>query len=196
MIHRRKGRKFNRTHSHRKALFANLCASLIKNKKIKTTLAKAKELRMYVEPLINKSKIAYNAGQADLNVHARREAQRILNDREAVSALFNDIAPKVANRNGGYTRVLKMGRRLGDGAEVALIELVDYNIEQAKPVEPAEDTKKTKKTAVKGKTKKTAKETAETKKPAKKKAETKKSETKKTETKKTTKTTKKKEAAK
>lgn len=202
MIHRRKGRKFNRTHSHRKALFANLCASLIKNKKIKTTLAKAKELRMYVEPLINKSKIAYNAGSSnpEANVHARREAQRILNDREAVSTLFNEIAPKVAERNGGYTRVLKMGRRLGDGAEVALIELVDYNTGQTKTEEPA-DEKGTKKSA-KGKTtvKKTAKET-EAKKPAKKKAETKKSETKKsepkkTDTKKTTKTTKKKEAAK
>jgi large subunit ribosomal protein L17 len=197
MIHRRKGRKFNRTHSHRKALFSNMCVALIMNKKIKTTLAKAKELRMYVEPLINKSKIAYLAKDSKpaANVHARRVAYGILNDRAAVTALFNEIAPKVVDRNGGYTRVLKMGRRLGDGAELALIELVDYNTGQIKAEEPADSDEKGGKSKAKTKktTKKTAAETKEAAKPVKKKkaAETKKS----TGTKKTTKSTKKKEAA-
>jgi large subunit ribosomal protein L17 len=197
MIHRRKGRKLNRTHSHRKALFSNMCVALIMNKKIKTTLAKAKELRMYVEPLINKSKIAYLAKDSKpaANVHARRVAYGILNDRTAVTTLFNEIAPKVVDRNGGYTRVLKMGRRLGDGAELALIELVDYNTGQTKAEEPVDTDEKGGKTKAKTKktTKKTTAETKEADKPVKKKkaVETKKS----TGTKKTTKSTKKKEAA-
>ncbi|MCI0450489.1 MAG: 50S ribosomal protein L17 [Chlorobi bacterium] len=136
MIHRRKGRKLKRTASHRKALLSNLSVSLIKNKKIKTTLAKAKELRTFIEPMINKSKLAYlNNNEPEFGVHARRQINQYLNDRGAVKTLFEEIAPKVAERNGGYTRVLKMGRRLGDSAEMALIELVDYNIEQTKKEE-------------------------------------------------------------
>jgi large subunit ribosomal protein L17 len=196
MIHRRKGRKLNRTSSHRKALFSNLSVSLIQNKKIRTTLAKAKELRMYIEPLINKSKKAYliKDSKPESNVHARRDAFKFLNDRGAVTTLFNEIAPKVVDRNGGYTRVLKMGRRLGDGAELALIELVDYNMEQAKTESTDSDQKDGAKT--KGKAKKPKNDTTdakETKKPVKKKksAETKKS----TDTKKTTKSSKKKEAS-
>jgi large subunit ribosomal protein L17 len=157
MIHRRKGRKLKRTATHRKALLSNLSASLIKSKKVRTTLAKAKELRIYIEPIINKSKKAYlSKDDNGYNVHLRREVNRFLNDRGAVKELFDEIAPKVAERNGGYTRVLKMGRRLGDGAELALIELVDYNIEQAKKTEtPAEGTE----TEKKPKQKKTKKET-------------------------------------
>lgn len=201
MIHRRKGRKFNRTHSHRKALFSNMCVALIMNKKIRTTLAKAKELRMYVEPLINKSKIAYLAKDSApaSNVHARRVAYSILNDRAAVTMLFNEIAPKVAERNGGYTRVLKMGRRLGDGAELAMIELVDYNTGQVQTEAPVDADEKNSTAKGKAKTSKTKKaaETKSTAKPVKKKkaAETKKPAEKKTKTTKTTKSSKKKESA-
>jgi len=128
MIHRKKGRKLKRTSSHRSSLMSNLSVELIKNKKIRTTLAKAKELRTYIEPIINRSKKVYlNKDNSAGMVHARRYAYGFLKDRSAVKTLFDEIAPKVAERNGGYTRVLKIGRRLGDGAEMAVIELVDYN---------------------------------------------------------------------
>jgi large subunit ribosomal protein L17 len=191
MIHRRKGRKFNRTASHRKALLSNLSVSLIKYKKIRTTLAKAKELRTYIEPIINKSKITYLAkdNKPESNVHARREVNRFLNDRGAVSILFDEIAPKVVDRNGGYTRVLKMGRRLGDGAELALIELVDYNLEQDKQ-EAKTDTEEKEGGKVKTKAKKTKKaaEDEDTGKTERKKTAEKKTTVKKksTETKKNT----------
>ena len=160
MIHRRKGRKLKRTASHRKALLSNLSVSLIKNKKIQTTLAKAKELRVYIEPIINKSKKAYlnNNSKPEYNIHLRREVNKFLQDKGAVKTLFDEIAPKVAERNGGYTRVLKMGRRLGDGAELALIELVDYNLDQVK-TETTGETKETK-----GKTKTTKAKSGKTKK--------------------------------
>jgi large subunit ribosomal protein L17 len=134
MIHRRKGRKLKRTASHRKAMLANLSVSLIQNKKIRTTLAKAKELRMFIEPLITKSKKAYSykASKPEADVHLRREANKFLQDKGAVKILFDEIAIKTADRPGGYTRVLKMGRRLGDAAELALIEFVDYNTETSK----------------------------------------------------------------
>lgn len=176
MIHRRKGRKLKRTASHRKSLLSNLSVSLITHKKITTTLAKAKELRRFVESLITKSKKAYLAGDGKdgYKVHMRREAHKFLQDKGAVKILFEEIGPKVADRPGGYTRVLKMGRRLGDAAEVALIELVDYNLEQGdnKGKEKAEDTKpnpKTKKPSTKKTKKAGGKETKkETKKEAKK----------------------------
>ena len=179
MIHRRKGRKLKRTASHRKALMANLSVALIKNKKIRTTLAKAKELRTYIEPMITKSRKAYASkdGKPEVSVHLRREINSYLQDRAAVKTLFDEIAAKVIDRNGGYTRVLKMGRRLGDGAELALIELVDYNIEQSKS-EPSETSSE--------KTAKPKAKTAKTKKSAAKST---------TVTKKTPKARKKKEAA-
>ena len=179
MIHRRKGRKLKRTASHRKALLANLSVALIKNKKIRTTLAKAKELRTYIEPMITKSRKAYASKdeKPEVSVHLRREINSYLQDRTAVKTLFDEIAAKVINRSGGYTRVLKMGRRLGDGAELALIELVDYNLEQSK-TEPAE-TSKDKTVKPKSKSVKTKKTPAKTT----------------TEAKKTTKGRKKKEAA-
>ena len=176
MIHRNKGRKLTRTASHRKALMSNLSVSLIKNKKIRTTLAKAKELRTYIEPMINKSKRAFLSkdGKPEFGVHLRREINKYLQDKGAVKTLFDEIAPKVASRNGGYTRVLKMGRRLGDGAELALIELVDYNIEQLKAETPADDKEsqgksktKAKKTKKSVSSKKPEKAATETKKPAK-----------------------------
>ena len=108
-----------RTHSHREAMLQNMAISLIQYKRIETTLAKAKELRKFVEPLITKSK--------NDSTHSRRTVFSYLQDKEAVKTLFGEIAEKVANRNGGYTRIIKMGTRFGDNAEVALIELVDYN---------------------------------------------------------------------
>jgi large subunit ribosomal protein L17 len=175
MIHRRKGRKLKRTASHRKATLSNLSVSLIQNKRIRTTLAKAKELRMFIEPLITKSKraLASKDGKPEYGLHLRREANSFLQDKGAVKILFEEIASKVGDRPGGYTRVLKMGRRLGDAAELALIELVDYNTEQTvtEPADKAGETsasakpkaKKTKgaasakETSAKGKTKKSAK---------------------------------------
>lgn len=100
-------------------MLANMASSLILHKRITTTLAKAKALRVYVEPIITKSK--------DDTTHSRRTVFSYLQNKEVVSILFRDIADKVANRPGGYTRILKMGNRLGDNASMALIELVDYN---------------------------------------------------------------------
>lgn len=118
----RHGKKFNhlgRTTSHRKAMLANMASSLILHKRINTTVAKAKELRKYVEPLITKSK--------DDSTHSRRTVFAYLKQKEAVAALFRDVAAKVATRPGGYTRILKTGNRIGDNAEMCMIELVDYN---------------------------------------------------------------------
>ncbi|MFC2092946.1 50S ribosomal protein L17 [Bacteroidota bacterium] len=129
MEHRKKGRKLNRTASHRKALLSNLSISLIKNKRIKTTEAKAKELRIYFEPFITKAKQAYSFKDTapEKDVHLRRVAKKYINDKEAIKILFDEIGPKVGDRRGGYTRVLKTGHRVGDGARLALIELVDYS---------------------------------------------------------------------
>ena len=120
----RHGKKINhlgRTSAHRIALLANLAASLVlsKNKRIITTLAKAKALRVYIEPLINRSK--------EDSTHSRRVVFGYLQNKEAVSELFREIAVKVAQRPGGYTRILKTGFRKGDNADMCLIELVDYN---------------------------------------------------------------------
>lgn len=158
MIHKKKGRKLKRTASHRKATLANLCISLIKSKKIKTTLAKAKELRSFIEPLVTKSKRAASRKEDNpsYDIHMRRKASSFLRDKDAVKILFDDIAQKVHNRKGGYTRVLKIGRRFGDGAELAFIEFVDYNIEKGETKKPeAQETEKT----AKQKPTKTAKST-------------------------------------
>jgi large subunit ribosomal protein L17 len=119
MRHGKKVNHLSRTKSHRDALLANLTISLIKAKRIETTLAKAKALRMYIEPLITKSK-------AD-NTHSRRTVFSYLQDKEAMKILFGEVAEKVSERNGGYTRIIKLGQRQGDNAIVALIELVDFN---------------------------------------------------------------------
>ncbi|QQS34959.1 MAG: 50S ribosomal protein L17 [Ignavibacteriales bacterium] len=119
MRHRVKGRKLKRTASHRAALMNSLATSLLKHKRIKTTLAKAKETRGFVEALITKAK------KNDL--HAKRQIMSVVNDKEVVKELFAEIIQKVGDRPGGYTRVIKLGNRLGDAAEMALIELVDYN---------------------------------------------------------------------
>ena len=118
----RHGKKFNhlgRKSQHRKAMLSNMACSLIEHKRINTTLAKAKELRKYVEPLITKSK--------DDSTHSRRTVFSYLKNKEAVKTLFGEIAVKVGDRPGGYTRILKTGNRLGDNAEMCMIELVDYN---------------------------------------------------------------------
>jgi len=132
MRHSVSGRKLGRTASHRKATLSALSVALLTHKKIRTTVAKAKETRMVVEKLITRAKRAVEreTGGTQKDVHARRQSFAFLRDRKAVSSLFNDIAPKVATRPGGYTRVVKLGQRQGDGAELAVIELVDYNLAQ------------------------------------------------------------------
>jgi large subunit ribosomal protein L17 len=118
----RHGKKINhlgRTSAHRKAMLSNMATSLILHKRISTTLAKAKALRTYVEPLISRSK--------EDSTHSRRLVFSYLQSKEAVSELFREISKKVAERPGGYTRILKTGNRLGDNAEMSMIELVDYN---------------------------------------------------------------------
>jgi len=119
MRHRKSINHLGRQSAHRKAMLANMAASLILHKKISTTLAKAKALRTYVEPLITKAK--------EDSTHARREVFSHLQSKEAVTELFREISVKVAERPGGYTRILKTGFRLGDNADMCIIELVDFN---------------------------------------------------------------------
>lgn len=119
MRHGDKINNLGRTASHRKALMSNMACSLIEHKRIFTTLAKAKALRTYVEPIITKSK--------EDTTHSRRTVFASLRNKEVVSMLFKDVATKVADRKGGYTRIIKTGNRQGDAAEMALIELVDFN---------------------------------------------------------------------
>lgn len=118
----RHGKSFNhlgRTASHRKAMLSNMASSLILNKRVTTTVAKAKALRVYVEPLITKAK--------NDSTHSRRVVFSYLQNKESVKELFSGVAEKVADRPGGYTRIFKLGNRLGDNAEMAMIELVDFN---------------------------------------------------------------------
>jgi len=119
MRHRVKGRKLSRTASHRHALLKSLATSLLKHKQITTTTAKAKELRKFVEPIITKAKID--------SVATRRYVAEKINDREVVQNLFNDIVTKIGDRPGGYTRIVHRGQRKGDGADLAIIELVDFS---------------------------------------------------------------------
>lgn len=135
MRHLKSGRKLKRTASHRRATLSALSTSLIQHKKIRTTLAKAKETRRVVEKLITRARNAVLREATDgakKDHYARRVVFSFLRDRKAVSTLFNEIAPKIGPRPGGYTRVVKLGRRRGDGAELAVIELVDYNTGQEK----------------------------------------------------------------
>lgn len=128
MRHKKGFNHLGRKKGHRRAMLANMASSLIVHKRITTTLAKAKALRSYVEPLITKSK--------DDATHSRRVVFSYLNDKVATAELFREVSPKVANRPGGYTRIIKLGTRLGDSADMAMIELVDFNellITEAKP---------------------------------------------------------------
>lgn len=124
MRHGDKINNLSRTKSHRKALLQNLACQLIQYKRIVTTLAKARALRTYVEPLITKTKRTETKEQI---MHQHRVVFSYLNDKEAVKELFTVVAPKIASRPGGYTRIIKLGARLGDNAERAMIELVDFN---------------------------------------------------------------------
>lgn len=155
MRHLVRGRKLGRTKSHRAATMSALSVALIKEHRIVTTLPKAKELRTYVEPLITKAK--------EDTQHNRRQVFSKLKDKHAVTHLFDEVAKKAMDRPGGYTRVLKLGQRSGDGAEMAVMELVDYN--DIKP----EDTQKKSRTRRAGKSTKTTSATAKTEKKEKEK---------------------------
>jgi large subunit ribosomal protein L17 len=139
----RHGKKFNhlsRKSAHRKAMLANMACSLIEHKRIKTTLAKAKALRVYVEPLLTKSK--------NDTTHSRRTVFSYLKQKEAITELFGDVAAKIADRPGGYTRILKLSNRLGDNAQMAFIELVDYNEDYTTDKPKRKKARRTKKKAV------------------------------------------------
>lgn len=197
MRHGKKVNKLGRSHSHRNAMMMNMANSLLQHKRITTTLPKAKALRTYVEPIITKSKTD--------TTHSRRVVFSYLKDKEVVSMLFRDISEKVADRPGGYTRIIKLNNRLGDNAEMAIIELVDYNEIYTKGTAPSE--RKTTRRRGRGKAKAAAPATKdaasteetsasdddatekevkaeETKKDAPKKVEAKEKDSKKTETKK------------
>lgn len=150
MRHGNKNNKLGRDTQHRKALFSNMATSLILHKRINTTLAKAKELRKYVEPILTKGKTN--------STHSRRVVFSYLQSKEAVKELFSDVANKIGQRAGGYTRIIKLGNRQGDSAELAMIELVDYNtlFTKEKKARPA-GAKKTRRG--KGKAEKAAAET-------------------------------------
>ncbi len=132
MRHGNKNNNLSRTASHRRALLSNLACQLIMHKKIVTTLAKARALRPYAEPLITKSK--------ENTTHQRRIVFSYLQDKEAIKELFDVISPKIAGRPGGYTRIIKLGKRVGDNSEIAMIELVDYNEEYGNGVDTTEKT--------------------------------------------------------
>ena len=142
MRHRVRGRKLNRTESHRSALMKSLATSLFKHKRITTTLAKAKEARSFAETLLTKAR--------KNNLHSRRQIMSQIHDKEVVKELFAEIIQKVGDRPGGYTRIIKRGNRKGDAASMAILELVDYNeVIKAKAEEQKEkrETKKAKKKA-------------------------------------------------
>ena len=127
----RHGKKINhlgRKTAHRKSMLANMAVSLIEHKRINTTVAKAKALKQFVEPLVTKSK--------EDTTHNRRLVFSKLRNKEAITELFRDVAPKVGDRPGGYTRIIKLGNRLGDNADMAMIELVDFNETYQKPGKP------------------------------------------------------------
>lgn len=126
MRHNKKFNHLGRQASHRKAMLANMATSLILHKRINTTVAKAKALRMYIEPIITKAK--------EDTTHSRRMAFSYLKDKESTTELFRVVAPKIADRPGGYTRILKTGFRLGDAADMCFIELVDFNETYGKEV--------------------------------------------------------------
>lgn len=147
MRHNHKNNHLGRKAGHRSALLSNMAVSLIEHKRIETTLAKARALRRYVEPLITKCK--------EDTTHSRRVVFGHLQNKDAVSELFREVAPKVAERPGGYTRIIKLGNRLGDAAEMALIELVDFNETYVKEKAGA-DARKTRRSRRSGAAKKAA----------------------------------------
>ena len=126
MRHGKKVNHLGRKKAHRSAMLANMACSLIEHKRINTTVAKAKALKQFIEPLITKSK-AENNQTSDKGTHNRRIVFKNLRDKYAVTELFGQVSEKVADRPGGYTRIIKLGTRLGDNADMAMIELVDFN---------------------------------------------------------------------
>lgn len=143
----RHGKKFNhlgRTASHRKVLLSNMACSLIEHKRINTTVAKAKALRVYIEPLLTKAK--------NDTTHNRRTVFSYLQNKEAVTELFRTITPKIAERNGGYCRIIKTGFRLGDAADTAMIELVDFNELYNPKAEAKKTTRRSRRTSTKKET--------------------------------------------
>jgi large subunit ribosomal protein L17 len=159
MRHGDKQNNLSRTASHRKALLMNLGCQLITYKRITTTLAKAKALRTYIEPLVTKTKKTENK---ETIMHNHRLVFSYLNDKAAVKELFTVVAPKVAGRPGGYTRIIKLGKRVGDNAELAMIELVDFNEIYGKGVGTAVAAEPAKKTRRAGGAKKKADAATET----------------------------------
>jgi large subunit ribosomal protein L17 len=139
MRHNKKFNHLGRTASHRDAMLANLAISLIMHKRITTTLAKAKALKVYAEPLITRSK--------EDTTNSRRVVFRYLQNKYAVTELFGEVAAKVADRPGGYTRIIKLGSRQGDAAQVAFIELVDFDENMAKTAKAAKKTRRSRKSA-------------------------------------------------
>ncbi|HMB62410.1 MAG TPA: 50S ribosomal protein L17 [Eudoraea sp.] len=126
MRHGKKVNHLSRKTAHRKSMLANMACSLIEHKRINTTVAKAKALKVFIEPLITKSK-AENNQSAEKGTHNRRIVFKNLRDKYAVTELFGNVSEKVGDRAGGYTRIIKLGNRLGDNADMAMIELVDFN---------------------------------------------------------------------
>jgi large subunit ribosomal protein L17 len=164
----RHGKKFNhlsRKPAHRKAMLSNMACSLIEHKRINTTVAKAKALRQYVEPLLTKSKTD--------STHSRRTVFKYLQSKEAVTHLFRDVAPKIGERPGGYTRIIRTGNRLGDNAEMCMIELVDFNELMLNADKPAKKTTRRSRRGGGAKTTEAKAETVETKESTDSKEETK-----------------------
>ena len=153
MRHGKKTNHLGRTSTHRKALLSNMASSLILNKRIATTVAKAKELRKYVEPLITRSKTD--------STHSRRMVFSYLQNKDSVKALFGEVAEKVASRPGGYTRILKTGTRIGDNSDMCIIELVDYNENYTKATGTKSKTRRSRRGT--GKTTEAAADVVETK---------------------------------
>lgn len=141
MRHNKKFNHLGRTASHRQAMLANMAISLIMHKRITTTLAKAKALKKYVEPLLTRSK--------DDSTNSRRVVFRYLQNKEALKELFGEVAAKIGDRPGGYTRVIKLGTRRGDAAPIAFIELVDFDENMAKTPKAAKKTRRSRKSASK-----------------------------------------------
>ena len=139
MRHNKKFNHLSRTADHRRAMLANMTISLIMHKRITTTLAKAKALKMYAEPLINRCK--------DDSTHSRRVVFSYLQNKEALKELFGPVAEKVGDRKGGYTRIIKLGHRIGDGAPTAFIELVDFDENMAKTAKTGKKTRRSRKSA-------------------------------------------------
>lgn len=179
MRHGKKLNHLSRKSAHRKAMLSNMACSLIEHKRIHTTVAKAKALRVYVEPLLTKSKTD--------STHSRRVVFGYLQSKDAVTELFRDVAPKIADRPGGYTRIIRIGNRLGDNAEMCMVELVDFNELMLNADKPEKKTTRRSRRGGGAKAKKSTDASAETKTEEKKdapKAEAKKDDAPKAETKK------------